>query len=175
MQAIRAGIITVSDSCFAGLAVDETTAQLSSMLEVHDVEVVSAVLVPDDADRLCACMIELVDRDGVDLVLTTGGTGIGPRDVTPEATSSVIDRELPGLAELMRAESARATRYAWLSRAIVGTRGRSLIVNLPGSPRGAIECARLVLPLVPHAIDVMSGGDHRAAGARAAWSGDTPT
>lgn len=157
---IRAGLLTASDTRSAGIAVDRATQPLQELLAKHGVEVVRCVLVPDELDAIRTGIVQLVDEHRVDLVLTTGGTGLGPRDVTPEATRLAIEREVPGIAELLRNESARSTSHAWLSRAIAGTRGRSLVVNLPGSPRGALECALLVLPLVEHAVRVMHGAGH---------------
>lgn len=157
---IRAGIVTASDSRSDGRAVDRATGPLRDELEQQALRVVDCLLVPDDIARIEAAIVHLVDTEAVDLVLTTGGTGLGPRDVTPEATRSVIEREVPGIAELLRIESARSTQHAWLSRGLAGIRGRALVVNLPGSPRGAVECARLVLPLVGHARDVLRGAGH---------------
>lgn len=161
---IRATIITASDTRSAGVAADLTTAALCEVFARADVTVVATRLVPDDADELAACMRRTCDDERVDLIVTTGGTGLGPRDVTPEATRAVIDREVPGIAEMLRAESATATRHAWLSRGIAGTRGTTLIVNLPGSPKGAVECLELVLPLVHHAVSVMGGAGHDHGG-----------
>jgi molybdenum cofactor synthesis domain-containing protein len=157
---IRAGIVTASDTRSDGRAVDRATGPLRDELEQHEVMVVDCLLVPDEVDLIEAAIVRLVDVDGVDLVLTTGGTGLGPRDVTPEATRAVIEREVPGIAELLRIESARSTQHAWLSRGLAGTRGRALVVNLPGSPRGAVECARMVLPLASHALAVLRGAGH---------------
>lgn len=160
MHRLRAGIITASDTRSAGTAADETTAALQAQLEHSNITVVECVLIPDQADLITAAIVRLADKCGADLVLTTGGTGLSPRDVTPEATRLAIDREVPGIAELLRAASAPIARHAWLSRGIAGTRGTTLVVNLPGSLKGAVECASLVLPLVPHAAAVMRGAGH---------------
>lgn len=156
---IRAGILTASDTRSDGSAVDGATGPLRELLEQSQFEVASCLLVPDDVDRITQGILMLATVEHVDLVLTTGGTGLGPRDVTPEATLAAIDREVPGIGELLRIASARTTPHAWLSRGIAGTCGTTLVVNLPGSPSGAVECARLVLPLVAHAAAVMHGTD----------------
>lgn len=157
---MRVAIVAASDGRSAGRTEDAATPQLVQLVEHAGHEVVARELVPDDRERIAAVLVCLVDELGADLVLTTGGTGLGPRDVTPEATMDVSDRSVPGLAELMRARSAEKTPHAWLSRAVVGVRGASLVVNLPGSPRGAVECAGFVLDLVPHAVHVARGGGH---------------
>ena len=115
------------------------------------------VVVPDDLETIRETLVGLVQRKGTDLVLTTGGTGCGPRDVTPEATRAVIEREVPGLAEHMRAESLRHTPHAMLSRGVAGLAGQCLIINLPGSPKGATENLQAVLPALPHAVELIRG------------------
>jgi molybdenum cofactor synthesis domain-containing protein len=125
-------------------------------------EVVETAIVPDERDQIAALLRRWADDAGLDLVLTAGGTGLAPRDVTPEATLDVADRLVPGFAELMRAESRKKTNLADVSRAVVVTRGRSLIVNLPGSEKGAVENLQAILPILPHAVEVASGrfGSH---------------
>jgi molybdenum cofactor synthesis domain-containing protein len=120
-------------------------------------------MVPDDRPRIEATLQELAGA-GLDLVLTTGGTGLGPRDVTPEATLAVVDRLVPGLAEAMRQESLKKTPHAMLSRGIAGVRGRTLIVNLPGSPRAVRECFAVIAPVLTHAVDILGGGGHESKG-----------
>jgi molybdopterin adenylyltransferase len=112
-------------------------------------------IVPDDQQVVSSVLVEWSDRRQLDLILTTGGTGFAPRDVTPEATRAILHREAPGLAEAMRAESLRVTSHAVLSRAVTGIRGRTLILNLPGSPKGAVESLATVLPILPHAIELL--------------------
>jgi molybdenum cofactor synthesis domain-containing protein len=119
-------------------------------------------ILPDERETISARLRQLVEEDRVDLVLTTGGTGVAARDVTPEATLDVLDREIPGLAELMRVEGLKFTRRAALSRSVAGHRGRTLIVNLPGSPRGAVESFNAIVDLAPHVVDLLRGRtEHR--------------
>ncbi len=156
----EAGILTISDTRAAGSRADTTTALIQRLLQEAGFVVEERRLVPDERAQIEACLIELADVRVLPLVLTTGGTGCGPRDVTPEATRAVIEREVPGLPEAMRAVTAAQNSLAWLSRGIAGLRGRTLIINLPGSPQGVEECLRVVLPLVPHALEMLQGGGH---------------
>ncbi|MBW3607001.1 MAG: MogA/MoaB family molybdenum cofactor biosynthesis protein [Actinobacteria bacterium] len=135
---LTASILTVSDTRSAGTREDTTTALMVQLLEEIGIAIGATRLVPDEQDEIAAAIVELCE--GADLVLTSGGTGLAPRDVTPEATRSVIDREAPGIAEAMRAETAQFQRLAWLSRAVAGTRGRTLVINLPGNPKAVREC-----------------------------------
>ena len=160
---LTAAILTVSDTRSAGTREDTTTALMVELLEEIGIDVTTTRLVPDERDQIAAAIVELCE--GADLVLTSGGTGLAPRDVTPEATRSVIDREAPGIAEAMRAETAQRQRRAWLSRAVAGTRGRTLVINLPGNPKAVRECLDVLLPMLPHAIRTSTGGGestHRA-------------
>jgi molybdenum cofactor synthesis domain len=151
-------ILTVSDRCSKGLLTDTAGPAAAAMLKGQWPSArIQASLLPDDEDAIAAWMVGVADR-GAALVLTVGGTGMGPRDRTPEATRRVIDRESPGLAEAMRAHSAKKNQYAWLSRSVAGLRGGTLIVNLPGSQRGAEESLAAILPLLQHALDVAGGG-----------------
>jgi molybdenum cofactor synthesis domain-containing protein len=118
--------------------------------------VAKQAILPDDESAIRAALIEWADGGEVDIILTTGGTGFAPRDVTPEATRKVIDREAPGLAEAMRADSLKKTPHAMLSRAVAGIRGRTLIINLPGSPKGAVENLQTVQPVLPHAVQLLT-------------------
>ncbi len=157
---IRAAVLTVSDRCARGEAEDQTGPLLRDELTGLGVDVVQCALVADEADLISRELIRLSDEGSVDLVLTSGGTGVGPRDVTPEATEAVLERRAPGIAEALRAGSLGRTPTAMLSRGTAGVRGRTLIVNLPGSPRGARECLEIVSPVLRHAVDMMAGLGH---------------
>jgi molybdopterin adenylyltransferase len=156
-------VVTISDRCSAGLQVDTAGPAVERLLReqwpggLQASQTIGRGLVPDNEEAIATLLRELC-RQEYDLVLTAGGTGLSPRDVTPEATRRVIEREVPGLAEAMRAEGARAFQFAWLSRAVAGLRGWSLFVNLPGSEKGAVESLTAILPLLPHALEVAAGG-----------------
>jgi molybdenum cofactor synthesis domain-containing protein len=154
---LTAAILTISDTRSAGTREDTTTALMVDLLEQIGIAIGTTRLVPDEQDQIAQAIVELCD--GADLVLTSGGTGLAPRDVTPEATRSVIDREAPGIAEAMRAETAQFQRLAWLSRAVAGTRGRTLVINLPGNPKAVRECLGVLEPMLPHALKLSSGTD----------------
>ena len=156
----QVGILTVSDTRARGLRTDTTTAKIRDALAQAGFAIREARLVPDDLQRIREELLDMADRLTLPLVVTTGGTGFGARDVTPEATKAVIEREVPGLPEAMRAATARGNPLAWLSRGIAGLRGRTLIVNLPGSPRAVEECLRVLLPLLPHALEMLEGRPH---------------
>jgi molybdenum cofactor synthesis domain-containing protein len=153
-----AAILTISDTRSAGTRADTTTGLMTDILESLGIEIVATRLVPDEHDEIAAAIVELA-ADGASLVLTSGGTGLAPRDVTPEATRAVIDREAPGIAEAMRAQTARIQPLAWLSRAVAGTRGSTLVVNLPGNPKAVRECLDVLAPMLPHALKLSSGAD----------------
>ncbi len=153
----RAGILTVSDRGARGEREDTSGKVIARMLAAASMEVAAYDLVPDEEDLIAAKIVEFVDSKKLDLVITTGGTGVSPRDVTPDATRRVMDREIPGMAEAMRQESARQTPHAMLSRAVAAIRKQSLIINLPGSPQGAGENLRAVLPALRHAIEKIKG------------------
>jgi molybdopterin adenylyltransferase len=152
---MRAAVITVSDSSFVGERVDVSGPVVADLLLVHGFHVVSRLVVPDEQGEIEDALRQQCEV--ASLVVTTGGTGIGPRDVTPEATRAVCDRILDGFAELMRSEGRKQTQFAPLSRSVSGTRGRSLIVNLPGSPGGAKASMEAVIPIIPHALNVLAG------------------
>jgi len=151
-----AAILTISDTRSAGTREDTTTDQLTAILKDAGIEVVATQLVPDEHDEIAVAIVQVADQ--ADLVLTSGGTGLAPRDVTPEATRSVLDREAPGIAEAMRAETARLQPLAWLSRAVAGQRGTTLVVNLPGNPKAVRECLDVLVPMLPHALKLSAGG-----------------
>ena len=152
-------VVTVSDSCFRGDKDDVSGKLLCKLAEALG-PVVSYEIVPDEEDVLRRTLLELVDTRKVDFVFTTGGTGVSPRDVTPEATRSVLDKEVPGLGELMRLRTVSSSPTSVLSRAVCGVRAKALIINLPGSPRGVEECLGVVLPLLSHANDMIHQRPH---------------
>jgi molybdenum cofactor synthesis domain-containing protein len=154
---IRAAVVTVSDRSFRGERPDASGPAVAEMLRSMPAEVVQLVVVPDEVPSIRRALLAFCDGPGVDLVVTTGGTGVSPRDVTPEATRDVVDREVPGMAEAMRAASGTRVPSAMLSRAVVGIRGQTLVVNLPGSPGGARENLAVLLPVLPHAIGKIQG------------------
>ena len=160
---IRAVVITVSDRCARGEREDLSGALLVELLREAGAEVVAKEVVSDDLEPLAGRLRALAERDDVNLVLTTGGTGLSPRDNTPEATRAVVEREVPGLAEAMRAETLRQTPTAMLSRGVCGTRSGALIVNLPGSPKGVRECFAVVRPVLAHAVGLLAGRAHEEA------------
>ncbi len=159
-KGIRACVLTLSDSCAAGERVDLSGKALAQLLKARGASVKAPEVLPDDRRRIEARLRSLCDRGRIDLVLTTGGTGLGPRDVTPEATRAVAAKEIPGLVELMRLRSLAKTERAALSRATAGVRGRTLIVNFPGSPSGATDSFRAIAGLIPHALAMIRGGSH---------------
>jgi molybdopterin adenylyltransferase len=156
MMGLRAHIITVSDKGSVGQRVDRSGPALQEILE-KAFEVTGITIIPDEEPVIARIITEQIDAKGVDLVVTTGGTGVSRRDVTPEATRSVIDRELPGFAEIMRMESYKITPHSIISRAICGIRGESIVINLPGSPKAATECLTFVLGAIPHALSKIKG------------------
>ena len=154
---MKAAILTLSDQGARGERVDLSGPALASWLSGRGVEIARTEIIPDEADLISSKLAEWADGGEFDLILTTGGTGVSPRDVTPEATESVLDRVIPGFGEAMRAASLAKTPQAMISRAVSGVRKRTLIVNLPGSPRGAIENLEAVWPAIPHALKKIQG------------------
>ncbi|HNT44477.1 MAG TPA: MogA/MoaB family molybdenum cofactor biosynthesis protein [Syntrophorhabdaceae bacterium] len=152
----RVQVITVSDKGSRGDRVDTSGPAIKKMLE-KDFIVGDVIIVPDEADIIADAMKRAIDEEGMDMVVTTGGTGLSARDVTPEATRSVIERDLPGFAEVMRLESYRITPRAIISRAVCGIRRKSIIINLPGSEKAAVECLGFVIGAIPHALAKLKG------------------
>lgn len=152
---IRVGILTISDAGSKGQRIDTSGQAIRQVVEAQGWKVIRADIVPDEHDHI-------IDRmrwwsEEVDLILSTGGTGLGQRDITPEATRTVIEREIPGIPEAMRFVTSKNTQLAWLSRAVAGIRGKCLIINLPGSPKAVRECLDVIVPLIPHALETLRG------------------
>ncbi len=163
---MRVGILTVSDRSARGEREDRSGPALEALVTAQGWQVARRAVVSDDQERVEATLREWADSGDMDLILTTGGTGFAARDRTPEATLAVVDRLAPGLPEAMRAASLRVTPHAMLSRAVAGIRGRTLIVNLPGSPRAATENLEVILPALPHAVDLLQETPDSEAGHR---------
>ena len=154
---IRIAIITLSDKGAKGEREDESGKAIREMVSVIGAEINHYEILPDEQVQIVGALVRLCDAGNIDLIITTGGTGVSPRDVTPDATRSVIERELPGMAEAMRAESIKKTPHAMISRAVVGIRKQTLIVNLPGSPRAVRENLAVLLPALTHAVEKIKG------------------
>ena len=160
---LRAGVLTVSDRSSQGIRADASGPELANLLRSLGVTVAWTAVCPDEESEIRTILVTWADENRADLILTTGGTGLSPRDVTPEATMSVINREIPGMAEAMRSASMKKTPHAMLSRAVAGVRGRTLIINLPGSPKGAKENLEAVLPALEHVIAKIQGDPSECA------------
>lgn len=157
---VTAAVLVISDSTFEGKREDRSGKIIKEFLTTQPIDVKLYEILPDDKDRISKRLIELVDEENIELVLTTGGTGMGPNDVTPEATKSVIEKEIPGIAEAMRKHGKERTPYAMLAREVCGMRGKSVLINLPGSSRGARESLEALFPGLLHGFLMMWGGKH---------------
>ncbi len=154
---LNLGILTISDKGWQGQRQDKSGQVISDSLSLVDSQVVKYEVVPDEVAIITNKLAQWADEGKVDIILTTGGTGLGPRDVTPEATLSIVDKVVPGFAEAMRMKTFNTTPFAILSRAMAGVRGKCLIINLPGSPRAVQECLEVILPAIPHAVEIIKG------------------
>lgn len=153
----RVGIVTASDKGSRGERIDQSGQVIREMVTTIGGEVIVYQVIPDDYELIKNTIIHQADEVKVDLIITTGGTGLGPRDITPEATKAVIDREVPGIAEVIRMESMKKTNRAMLTRGVSGVRNKTLIINLPGSPRAVQECLEIIFPALPHGIQILKG------------------
>lgn len=164
---LRFGVLTISDRSAQGQRPDASGPALEGMITLRGWKVVKRLTIPDDLVTIRKALAGWADAGDIDIIVTTGGTGFSPRDVTPEATLAVIERNAPGLAEAMRQASLRVTPHAMLSRAVAGIRGRTLIVNLPGSPKAASENLEVIVPVLPHAVQLLRNDPQAEAGHQA--------
>ncbi|KJS18241.1 MAG: cytoplasmic protein [Peptococcaceae bacterium BRH_c4b] len=153
----RVAVVTASDKGARGERIDQSAGVIKDMLAGINFDVVAYKIIPDDLDTISQTLIDLADHGVVELVLTTGGTGFSPRDNTPEATLAVVERTVPGIPEAMRLESLKKTSRAMLSRAVAGIRHKTLIINMPGSPKAVRECLEVIMPVLPHALEILTG------------------
>jgi molybdopterin adenylyltransferase len=151
----KLGIITISDKASSGKRPDRSGPLIRERFASTDSELVRYEVIPDEKELIAKKLAQWADEGNMDIILTTGGTGLAPRDFTPEATLSIVDKEVPGLAEMMRVKSFTITPNAMLGRAVAGTRKECLIINLPGSPKAVAECLEVIMPVLPHAVDVI--------------------
>jgi molybdopterin adenylyltransferase len=154
---MRVGILVISDKGWRGERVDKSGQTAKEVISQLKIDILKYEVVPDEADIISSRLREWCDDGGLDLILTSGGTGLSDRDVTPEATLAIVDKVIPGLTEAMRMETMKRKPEAILSRAVAGSRGKCLIINLPGSPQAVQECLEVVLPVLPHALDILGG------------------
>jgi molybdenum cofactor synthesis domain-containing protein len=154
---LNLGIITISDKGWRGERYDRSGEAIRDSFSAVDSQVVKYEIIPDELDIIAQKLAQWSDEGSVDIILTTGGTGLGPRDVTPEATLSVVDKVVPGLGEMMRVRTFSTTPLSLLSRAVAGVRKKCLIINLPGSPKAVRECLEVILPAIPHAVEIIKG------------------
>lgn len=157
---IKAAILTISDSCCEGTRQDTSGPTIKELLTAQGIEVSEIIILPDEQTQIADRLKKIADTTNINVVITTGGTGLGPRDVTPEATLDVCQRLVPGLMEATRAEGYKKTPNAILSRGYAGARNNTLIINLPGSKKAVTECLEIILPVLPHAVKMMQGGGH---------------
>ncbi|HJX69770.1 MAG TPA: MogA/MoaB family molybdenum cofactor biosynthesis protein [Dehalococcoidia bacterium] len=163
---LKGGILTASDKGARGERHDESSPVIRKCLAPLEIKWVEYAIVPDEREAISARLKEWADEAGLDLILTTGGTGLSPRDVTPEATLAIVERMAPGFTEVMRTEGLKKTPFAMLSRAVAGIRGKTLIINLPGSPKAVVESLDAILPALPHAIETLRGEARECASRR---------
>lgn len=154
---LNAGVLTISDKGARGQRYDESGKVIKDNLSRAGGQIIKYEVIPDEAETISHKLAEWADEGGVDVIITTGGTGLSQRDVTPEATLSVIDKVVPGIVEAMRIKTLSKTPMAMLSRAAAGVRGKCLIINLPGSPKAVAECLEVILPVIPHAVEIIKG------------------
>jgi len=167
----NAAVLTISDSVAAGTRIDKSGPAVCERLEQLGWKIAVTEVLPDERDQIAGRLATLADGGQVSAIFTTGGTGVAPRDITPEATSTVLDREIPGLGELMRFRGRESTPLAVLSRSMAGTRGQVLIVNLPGSPKGAVQSLDAIVELVPHVLELLRGQTEHSNGLPAQRAG----
>ena len=153
----NAGILTISDKGWQGQRYDESGKVIRDRLSLLNSHVVKYEIIPDEVGVIASKLAQWADGGSVDIILTTGGTGLGRRDVTPEATLSIVDKVVPGFTEAMRTQAFNVTPFAILSRAVAGVRGKCLIINLPGSPKAVRECLEIISPALPHAVEILRG------------------
>lgn len=165
---IRVAVLTISDRSARGERPDLSGPALSALIQGKGWQLTQYGVIPDDFEIIRDTLIEYCDRDLADILLTTGGTGFAPRDVTPEATLAAMEKNAPGLAEAMRLESLKVTPHAMLSRAAAGIRGRTLVINLPGSPKAAVENLAVIIPVLPHAVELLRDNPDAEQGHNAA-------